>query len=524
MATYNIPPMLQRNDEEGMPVFSSGPQIPTQELFTSQPAYGYQGPIDTESTYQEAQSMPYFSDGLGWKVANSDGTSTNIVTGETEIDGTNPKEKQESGSGIADAHANGDLKAYTDQVMVRAGLKKRDYEYDLVDQKDGWLPALSQFAITGLGAYIAKKRGASDKSIGTMLSTSLIQGGKHLKGIQNQIQRQDKIDYMEASGYLGEDIQAWLKSGDEKDLYETLKNRPFAEDKGKQTAYYEKGAKLPNGDIAKSTGNYTTHYTYTMDGTPQVAHISYDGDSIGIQNDKAIELEKLKHGFRLAEQEHQQEIDQGSPKVVSPGSILVDHEGNVLRENTHLTPAEIAAQQKQAENQAELVDSARTEYQTSTQTIQAVQQVSENDIANVAGIKDVLTPDVFNSLDVNRRQAVQNLNQVIGNTYMSAREALKGGGAIANEEAARANIAYTNIVDVETGQVKTGLKPEFYKAELAKLEKTARYSQAYSNFVRTNSRRPSPQEEQTIYNSIYGSDSGSETRTTASGVTYTIKK
>ncbi|PMM20306.1 hypothetical protein [Vibrio breoganii] len=300
--------------------------LPTIDMSTSSPVVEDEGmtwapysPVDPEFT-----------------IANNDGTTTNVVTGETDVI-PNAKDDTE----LSEAIERDDVDEYTNQFLTKIGAQKSAYDYDLKEQKHGYMPALSSFAVTALGAYLAKERGASDKQIGTMLTTSMISGGKQIQDIQDRIGRQKHIDALEAKGYLHEDIDAWLKSGDSKDLTAQAKAKGAlaAQSRQNKTGYYAKGDTLPDGSKATREGQYEITYTNTLAGVPQVANIHFAGNETALKHDQQIERIRLQHELAQQRNDENQWVahshDGRSYKFnkVTGEMKLVDESGATYKEN-----------------------------------------------------------------------------------------------------------------------------------------------------------------------------------------------
>jgi hypothetical protein len=219
-------------------------------------------------------------------VVNSDGTGTNVETG-TKVTLDRPV----SDSGNGDIAQTEDPDGETRNFLRSIG-QGEDFNYDNVEEDDGWKNALLQFGTTALGAYVAKKHGANDRQVNTMLLKATQQGGAEMKRVRERYGRQENIDILEAKGYQQEDIKQWLDTNKSGDLTKNLKNRPFSEKRDIKTAYYTKGAKMPDGSTVKKDGNYDIHYTYDLNGKPEVAHTEYMGENINVMTTRMTEANK----------------------------------------------------------------------------------------------------------------------------------------------------------------------------------------------------------------------------------------
>ncbi|EJG1032685.1 hypothetical protein C4G51_RS18650 [Vibrio parahaemolyticus] len=251
-----------------------------------------------------------------YNISLPNGQVKNVVTGQTDIDATAPREKQARGNTLNDtlqiARETGDRELITEQVrddLVRAGDKNAQFDYQMKNESDAWLEAGLSFGSTLLAAYIAKRMGADDQQFGVMLADGFRRSGVSLQSAYDEIGRQTNIPYLEARGHSKEAILQYKRTGDQKALEESLWNRPFAKSKESSVAYFEKGDPLPNGTIAPRSGNYSVFNTFTEDGTPQVADIQYMGNLEGKRLENDLAIEQLKQGQKVQKAQAEEQAD-----------------------------------------------------------------------------------------------------------------------------------------------------------------------------------------------------------------------
>lgn len=243
---------------------------------------------DATTSASDVASAPY-------EVLKVDGTTHNLVTDETGVDKTLPSVKNNANNELNAALQSGDEYALTKahrrnmELMGQSG-----FDYGLKTEADGWATTLTALATSALVLAIAKKQGADNAQLAPMAGEALKVSGRIMKSHQDRLSRQGNIDYLEAQGYLPEDIRAWLETGNQEDLISTLKNRPYAETLTDKLQHFSKGDTLPDGTKAKKSGSYQTFYTHTMSGLPQVASVEYVGDLAqkNLQQDLAIKQRK----------------------------------------------------------------------------------------------------------------------------------------------------------------------------------------------------------------------------------------
>ncbi|ENN9981074.1 hypothetical protein ACAS46_002733 [Vibrio vulnificus] len=251
-----------------------------------------------------------------YNISLPNGQVKNVVTGQTDIDATSPREKQSRGNTLNDAlqiaRETGDESILDEKIrndLVSMGDRTAQFDYEMKTESDGWIPALTSFALTGLAAAIAKNQGADDRQVGIMLADAAKRSGMMIQANYDEIGRQANIENLLARGYMPEDVLNWKKTGDQAALKRSLKEKPFAESKNTLTAYYEKGEPLPNGQKATKAGTYSTFLTFTESGQPQVADVIYGGNLEGkkLENDYAIE--QLKQGQKVQKAQAEEQAD-----------------------------------------------------------------------------------------------------------------------------------------------------------------------------------------------------------------------
>lgn len=289
------------------------------EIPQGQPWDSADVPIDTSFLDDSAWKGAVDSDYSDYEVQKVDGTTHNLVTDETGVDMTAPAERNSMTNELTAALQTGDpiaLQRAHERNMELMG--QTGFDYGLETEKDGWKTALASLGTTGLLVALAKRRGADDVQLANMAGGGLTSAAQAVKAHQGRMERQGNIDYLEAQGYLPEDIKQWLSSGNGDDLINLLKNRPFAESRTDKIGNYSKGDTLPDGSKAKKDGSYQSFYTFTKSGLPQIAGVEYVGDlnQKNLQTDQALKVAQLQLGYdQLAAQQAQKVATQNAKQL-----------------------------------------------------------------------------------------------------------------------------------------------------------------------------------------------------------------